>query len=127
MKRRDLITALSVAPVAIALPLHAKPHDPLPGLVKSWRKADNEWLEGSCLPDGGNFDNAVCLEAHRRKATYRHNIIGTIATTNAGLNAQLEYFMDDFAVDMLGSWGDDRDAKLLEVILAGSKRLAVKS
>ena len=127
MKRRDLITAITVAPVATILPLQAKTPDPLPDLLKHWRKADNDWLEGTCLPDGGNFDNAACLQAYSRKDTYRHLITNTVATTNAGLNAQLEYFMDDFAVDMLGSWGDDRDAKLLSTILVGSKTLAVKT
>lgn len=119
MKRRNLLKAIGIAPVAAVVPAVAmgRPADPLVDWYKAWAVVNDDWAKF----DDNEDPAAVALWKERHRLSVL--ISNAKATTIEGALAQVEWFDEDFGYIVDDMLADDF-ANSLRNIRASLKVLA---
>ncbi|EYD73844.1 hypothetical protein Rumeso_04579 [Rubellimicrobium mesophilum DSM 19309] len=135
LSRRSLLRAAPalVMPVTLTAPLPAlagavATPDPLPGYVRDFKAALEQWLAASDEPGGGNFDTLACLHWNAEMNHLRELIQDTVATSPEGLAAQIEFIKADYDAGPPCAYDyptvDDVPVPFLDLILEGLRGIA---
>ena len=80
--------------------------DPLPELLDQWRQARKDWRAAELLDSSGNSSSAECNAALERESVARDRITGTRAFTREGVQAQVQFLIEDEWDNLKAEYGE---------------------
>jgi len=130
LRRRAILTALPAAGAALALPIVASARpEPVIEYLRQWRAAQGDLKAAMVLDVKGNGETPECLAAYEQLNHWSNRICHYRPTSIAGLQAQLEYALEDFKealtgiVHYPGADTANPSGTLFENMLAGARAM----
>ena len=107
MKRRSFLTgSLTIPALGASITTAAAFRDPLPELLDQWRQARKDWRAAELLDSSGNSSSAECNAALERESVARDRITGTRAFTREGVQAQVQFLIEDEWDNLKAEYGE---------------------
>lgn len=107
MKRRSFLTgSLTIPALGASIATAAAFRDPLPELLDQWRQARKDWREAELLDVSGNCSSAECNAALERERVAKDRITGTRASTREGIQAQVQFLIEDEWDSLVAEYGE---------------------